>query len=100
MNRRTKLKTFALALCLLACAGVPAGAQSNTQTPQTTAPAQGSPSDVVRAYYTALKESRFRDAMLLSILRPAVEALSAEELKEFQNDFARLSPLVPANFRI
>ncbi len=101
MNRRTKLKTFALALCLLACVAVPARAQSNTQTQQTTtAAAQGSPSDVVRAYYTALKESRFRDAMLLSILRPAVEALSAEELKEFQIDFARLAAAVPADFEI
>jgi hypothetical protein len=97
MNRRTKLKTFALALCLLAAAAVPARAQSNTQTP---AAAQGSPADVVRAYYTALKEARFRDAMLLTVLRPAIEALSAEELKDFQTDFARLSPAVPANFRL
>jgi hypothetical protein len=55
---------------------------------------------VVRAYYTALKESRFRDAMLLSILRPAVEALTAEELREFQIDFARLAPTVPVDFEI
>jgi hypothetical protein len=95
MNRRTKLKTFTLALCLLAFA---AGATSA----QTSAPAaaQGSPSDVVRAYYTALKESRFRDAMLMTVLRPAIEALSAEELKDFQMDFARLSPAVPADFRL
>jgi hypothetical protein len=100
MNIPTKLKTFALALCLLAFAGA-ARAQSNTQTQQATpAPAQGSPSDVVRAYYTALKESRFTDAMLLSILRPAVEALSPEELKDFQTDFARLAPSVPADFEI
>ena len=92
MKRSTKLKIFALALCLLAAAS--ARAQSNAPA------AQGSPSDVVRAYYTALKESRFRDAMLMSILRPAVEALSAEELKDFQTDFARLSPSVPADFEI
>lgn len=100
MNRRTKLKTFTLALCLLAFAGA-ARAQSNKQ-PQPAAPAaaQGSPSDVVRAYYTALKESRVRDAMLMSILRPAVEALSAEELKEFQADFARLAATAPADFEI
>lgn len=97
MKRRTKLKTFALALCLLAAAS--ARAQSNAPAPATPA-AQGSPSDVVRAYYTALKESRFRDAMMLSVLRPAIEALSPEELKEFQLDFARLSPSVPADFEI
>jgi predicted RNA-binding protein YlxR (DUF448 family) len=55
---------------------------------------------VVRAYYTALKESRFRDAMLMSILRPAVEALSAEELKDLQPDFARMAAAVPADFEI
>ena len=99
MNRRTKLKTFTLALCLLAaCAGA-ARAQTSPQT-QPAPAAQGSPSAVVRAYYTALKESRFRDAMLMSILRPAVESLSAEELKDFQTDFARLSPTVPADFEI
>jgi hypothetical protein len=101
MNRRTQLKTFTLALCLLACAAAAARAQSNTPPPQATTPAaQGSPSDVVRAYYTALKESRIRDAMMMTILRPAVEALSAEELKEFQTDFARLAPTVPTDFEI
>jgi hypothetical protein len=69
MKRRTKLRTFTLALCLLAAAGA-ARAQSNQQ--QATAAAQGAPAQVVRAYYTALRESRFRDAMLMSILRPAV----------------------------
>ena len=97
MNRRTKLKTFTLALCLLAAACA-ARAQANTQ--QAAAAQGSSPSDVVRAYYTALKESRFTDAMRMSILRPAIEALSAEELKEFQTDFARLSPAVPKDFEI
>jgi hypothetical protein len=100
MNRRTMLKTFTFALCLLACAAVAARAQSGAQTSTPAAAQGGSPSDVVRAYYTALKESRFRDAMLMSILRPAVESLSAEELKDFQSDFARLSPSVPADFEI
>lgn len=99
MNRRTKLKTFTLALCLLALAAGAARAQTGTQ-PQQTNAARGTPSEVVRAYYTALRESRFRDAMLMSILRPAVEALSAEDLKEFEIDFARLSPAVPADFEI
>jgi len=97
MNRRTKLKTFALALCLLAAASARAQTPAPQQAP---AAAQASPSDVVRAYYNALKESRFRDAMMLSILRPAVESLTPEELKDFQTDFARLSPTVPADFEI
>ena len=99
MNRPTKLKTFTLALCLLAAAAS-ARAQSNPQPQQATTAAQSSPSQVVRAYYTALRESRFRDAMLMSVLRPAVESLSDEELKEFQTDFARLAAAVPADFEI
>jgi len=100
MNRRTKLKTFTLALCLLAVAAGAARAQPKPQPPQAPAAAPGAPSEVVRAYYTALRESRFRDAMLLTVLRPAIEALSAEELKDFQTDFARIAPVVPADFRL
>lgn len=99
MNRRTKPRTFALALCLLAACAASARAQAPAPQ-QSAAAAQGTPSDVVRAYYTALKESRVRDAMMMSILRPAVESLSAEELREFQIDFARLSPTVPADFEV
>jgi hypothetical protein len=104
MNRRTTLKTRALALCLLAFAAAPALAQSSqkeksgAQAPA--AAAQGTPTEVVRAFYTALREGRFRDAMLMSVLRPAIESLSASELQEFQPDFARLAPLVPADFEI
>ena len=100
MNRHMKLKTYTLALCLLAAAAVPSLAQSNPRPQPAPAAAQGSPSEVVRAYYTALKESRFRDAMMMSMLRPAIEALSAEELKEFQTDFARLAAAAPTDFEI
>ena len=60
----------------------------------------GTPSEVVRAYYTALRESRFRDAMMMSVLRPAVEAISAAEFAEYRPDFERLVPLVPPDFQI
>ena len=105
MNRRTKLKTYTLALCLLAVVAAPAraSAQSNTQAkpaaPQAAAQ-PATPGAGVRAYYTALKESRVRDAMLMSVLRPAVESLSADELKEFESDFARLAATAPADFEI
>ena len=106
MNRRTKLKTYTLALCLLAAAvssPSPATAQSNTPSKPGTAQVAAqpaTPSEVVRAYYTALKESRVRDAMLMSVLRPAVESLSADELKGFELDFARLAATAPTDFEI
>jgi hypothetical protein len=105
MNRRTKLKTYTLALCLLAASSsaARASAQSNTQAKPVAPPAAAqpaTPSDLVRAFYKALREGRFRDAMLMSVLRPAIESLSASELQEFQPDFARLAPLVPADFEV
>jgi hypothetical protein len=106
MNTRTKLKTRATALCLfavcaLACASGAAAAQSkNKEKADAQAAASGTPSEVVRAYYTALRESRFRDAMMMSVLRPAVEAISAAEFAEYRPDFERLVPLVPPDFQI
>ena len=99
MNRPTKTKPFALALCLLAAASLQALARTGPQTPAPAAQAS-TPAQVVRAYYTALKEARVRDAMLLSVLRPAVEALSPEDLKDLQVDFARLAATAPADFDI
>ena len=100
MNRRTKLKSCTLALCLLAALSFAARASAQSNPQGKTAAQPSTPSEVVRAYYTALKESRVRDAMLMSILRPAVESLSADELKEFETDFARLAATAPADFEI
>jgi hypothetical protein len=105
MNTRTKLYRHAPVVCLFTIAalllGAPgARAQSKPNEKQGGAAAQGAPSEVVRAYYTALREGRVRDAMMLSILRPAVEALSAAELAEYQPDFARLAQLAPTDFEI
>lgn len=68
----------------------------------TTAPATaieikpGSPADTVRAFYTKLREKKFREAIFLTNLRPAVEGLTDSELKEFQVDFEAIANRVPA----
>lgn len=68
----------------------------------TTAPASaidikpGSPADTVRAFYTKLREKKFREAIFLTNLRPAVEGLTDAELKEFQVDFEVIANKVPA----
>jgi len=103
MNTRNPIKTYTLTLCLLllcASASAPARAQSKQKEKPGAAQSSATPSEVVRAYYTALREGRVRDAMLMSVLRPAVEALSAAELAEYQTDFARLAQLVPTDFEI
>jgi hypothetical protein len=108
MNTSTKLfgGTHALRLLLVASALVlcAAGARAQSKEKQGgDAAAQGAastPSEVVRAYYTALREGRVLDAMKMTILRPAVESLSAAELEEYQPDFARLAAQTPTDFEI
>src|SRR2546423_15102287 len=96
MNRSTKLETNAHALCLLflSCVlavGTVARAQSKPDEKKggksTAAAVASTPSQIVLAFYNALRERRFRDAMLMTVLRPPVEALSAAELPEDHTDF-------------
>ena len=60
----------------------------------------GSPADTVRAFYTKLREKKFREAIFLTNLRPAVEGLTDVELKEFQVDFERIAAVIPADVTI
>ena len=59
-----------------------------------------SPAETVRAFYEALREKRFRQAIFLTNLRPAVEGLTDDELKEFQLDFESIAKYVPAQLEI
>ena len=101
MNTRNLFKTYTLTLCLLllcASASAPARAQSKQKEKPGAAQSSATPSEVVRAYYTALREGRVRDAMLMSVLRPAVEGLSAAELADIAERLARGVASMP--FRI
>ncbi len=59
-----------------------------------------SPADIVRAFYTALRERKFREALILTNLRPAIEGMTDAELKDFQTDFEAISKLVPKEIQI
>ena len=59
-----------------------------------------SPADTVRAFYEALREKRFRAAIFLTNLRPAVETLTDDELKEYQLDFESIAKYVPSQLEI
>ncbi len=65
------------------------------QTPKTsaTAPttAAGTPSEAVRQFYKALNERRFRDALMMSAFRPAVEGLTQAEMDELKPDFEKMA---------
>jgi len=54
----------------------------------------------VRVFYEYLREKKFRDAIFLTNLRPAVEGLTDTELKEFQVDFEAIAAIVPEQVQI
>ncbi len=95
-----------LALGLSACTGAetkvaPASPQNSGPSAET---AKGpaieitpeGPADTVRAFYDHLRNKRFREAIFLTDLRPAVEGLTENELKDFAIDFETLARQVPA----
>ncbi|MDQ6787293.1 MAG: hypothetical protein M3033_10840 [Acidobacteriota bacterium] len=59
-----------------------------------------SPADTVRVFYKDLREGKFRDALFLTNLRPAIEGLTDAELKDLQVDFANLAKNIPAEVEI
>lgn len=59
-----------------------------------------SPADTVRVFYKYLREKKFREAIYLTNLRPAIEGLTDTELKEFQVDFEAISAIVPEQIQI
>jgi hypothetical protein len=59
-----------------------------------------SPADTVRTFYTKLRERRFREAIYLTNLRPAIEGLTDDELKEFAVDFEAIAKHVPQEIEI
>ncbi len=59
-----------------------------------------SPADTVRVFYKNLRERRFREAMFLTNLRPAIEGLTDDELKDLQVDFEPLAAQVPREIEI
>ncbi len=59
-----------------------------------------SPADTVLTFYSRLREQRFRDAILLTNLRPAVEGLTENEMKDLGVDFGFLAQKIPAKIPI
>lgn len=59
-----------------------------------------SPADTVRVFYKNLREKRFREALFLTNLRPAIEGLTDAEMKDLQVDFEPLANKVPFEVEI
>jgi hypothetical protein len=58
------------------------------------------PTDVVKNFYDAMRERRFREAFALTVYRPAVEPLSAEEFEELRPDFEKIAALTPEKIEV
>jgi hypothetical protein len=65
----------------------------NNPTPRT-------PSDVVREFYKAMREHRYRDAFSLTSYKPAVEGLNAEEMELLRPGFEEKAATIPVNVEI
>src|SRR4051812_37206968 len=105
---------FLLILAICATTFVPGcAAEASKKTDDRTEPANfaatkkasidilpNSPADTVRAFYQDLREKKFREAIYLTNLRPAVEGLTDAELKDFQVDLEALAGQVPPKIDI
>jgi hypothetical protein len=81
---------IAVVMMPLATVAVPLQAQN----------AQRTPSDVVREFYKAMREHRFKDAWVLTIYKPAVEDLTAEEMEDLRTTFEGKAAQVPEQVEI
>jgi hypothetical protein len=59
-----------------------------------------SPSDVVREFYKAMRERRFKDAWALTIYKTAVEGLTPEEMEDLRPDFEDRAAKIPEQVEI
>jgi len=61
---------------------------------------QRGPSDVVREFYKAMRERRFKEAWSLTIYKPAVSDLTAEEMEDLRADFEDKAARIPDQITI
>lgn len=59
-----------------------------------------SPAGTIRTFYKNLRENRFREAIFLTNLRPAIEGLTDAEIKDLQVDFSTLAEIIPGEIQI
>src|SRR4051812_20900552 len=68
--------------------------------PNVPAQTQRGPSDVVREFYKAMREHRFKDAWSMSIYKPAIDGLTADEMEDLRPFFESQAAPIPAQLQI
>jgi hypothetical protein len=53
-----------------------------------------SPTETARAFYTMLREKKYREAFALSIYQPAIEGLTAQEFEDLRPDFDKMAQAI------
>ncbi len=79
MHRR-----ISIVVCLLLTAILSAASTALAQ-------AQRSPTETMREFYRMMREKKFREAFGISIYRPAIEGLSAQEFEDLRPDFEKMA---------
>jgi len=87
LSLRSLLK-LSLTLAMLAVVSPLTAAQTRT------------PSDVVRDFYRAMRERRFKDAWSMSVYKPAIEGLAADEMEDLRSFFESQAAGVPDQVQI
>lgn len=93
LNKTARLLYVLIAplLLFIFCVSMEASAQNNgTRTP----------TETVREFYKLMRERHFREAFALSIYKPAIEGLSAEEFEELRPDFEKMAAAIPEKIDI
>ena len=88
---RVRMILGAIALSTFCISFAIGGQQSNTQS---------GPSDVVRDFYKAMRQHRFKDAWSLTIYKPAVIDLTAEEMEDLRSDFEEKAAQIPEQIQV
>jgi len=88
----TRCSLLSIALLAAAFYVSPPGVSAQT--------AQRTPSDVVREFYKAMREHRFKDAWSMTIYKPAVESLTAEEMEDLRSTFEEQAAHIPEQVEI
>lgn len=62
------------------------------------------PTETTRAFYTMMREKKYREAFAMSIYQPAMEGLSAQDLEDLRPDFDKMAQAIaeklPANIDV
>ena len=55
---------------------------------------QRTPTETTRAFYSLMREKKYREAFTISIYRPAIDGLSTQEFEDLRPDFDKMAVAV------